>query len=323
MNNSVYSSASKISDLEPFLSNLSMDSSFADQNCDCLVNKFKKNSLKKEGYIKSHNFNDFDVPCPEKYVGYADLPNQIYRHCAMNGFDFNLLVVGESGLGKSTFINNMFCSSIYVNAKYPEKYPPFSGKTMEIRSSTITILENDVPLRLTLIDTPGFGDSIDNSSCWEKITKFVDAKNLEYLDWENSLQRSTFQDTRVHCCLYFISPTGHRLKPIDIEFLQKLQDKTNVIPIIGRSDSLTFDDLREFKKRISEDIKHNEIQIYDFQKAISNEIDEKDLMENYLSRVPFAVVTSNYTAEVGGKTLRCRKYPWGICEGKFVAYDIS
>ena len=32
-------------------------------------------------------------------------------------------------------------------------------------------------------------------------------------------------DCRVHCCLYFISPYGHGLKPLDLEFLRRLQYK--------------------------------------------------------------------------------------------------
>ena len=46
-------------------------------------------------------------------------------------------------------------------------------------------------------------------------------------------------DTRVHCCLYFIPPYGHGLRQIDLEFLKRLQYKVNLVPVIGKADTLT------------------------------------------------------------------------------------
>ena len=52
------------------------------------------------------------------YVGFANLPNQVYRKAVKKGFEFTLMVAGESGLGKSTLINSMFLNDIY-SADYP------------------------------------------------------------------------------------------------------------------------------------------------------------------------------------------------------------
>ena len=46
------------------------------------------------------------------YVGFNNLPNQIHRRYVKNGFQFTLMVVGESGLGKTTFINTLFNTQI-------------------------------------------------------------------------------------------------------------------------------------------------------------------------------------------------------------------
>lgn len=52
--------------------------------------------------------------------------------------------------------------------------------------------------------------------------------------------------------IYFIPPTGHALREIDIELMRRLSSRVNVIPVIGKSDSLTPSELRDFKKRIME-----------------------------------------------------------------------
>lgn len=52
------------------------------------------------------------------YVGFANLPNQVFRKSVKKGFQFTLMVVGESGLGKSTLINSLFLTDLYVNTSY-------------------------------------------------------------------------------------------------------------------------------------------------------------------------------------------------------------
>ena len=67
------------------------------------------------------------------------------------------------------------------------------------------------------MDTPGFGDAIDNTDSFQQIIRYIDDQFERYLNDESGLNRKNIIDNRVHCCFYFISPYGHGLKPLDIE----------------------------------------------------------------------------------------------------------
>jgi septin 7 len=154
---------------------------------------------------------------------------------------------------------------------------------------------------------------------WSPIIDFVESKYEEYLTAESRVQRKAISDNRVHCCLYFIAPSGHGLKPLDIEFMQRLHDKVNIIPVIAKADTLVPEEIQQFKKQILNEIAQNKIKIYDFPEPLEDEDEAKNLRQ-LRTRVPFAVVGANTIIEVDGRKVRGRKYPWGIAEGKSISY---
>jgi septin family protein len=46
-------------------------------------------------------------------------------------------------------------------------------------------------------------------------------------------------------------PSMSSLREIDIELMRRLSPRVNVIPVIGKADSLTPTELKTFKKRVS------------------------------------------------------------------------
>lgn len=107
-------------------------------------------------------------------------------------------------------------------------------------------------------------------------------------------------------------PTGHGLREIDVELMQRLSPRVNVIPVIGKADSLTPEELAESKKLIMQDIDHHKIPIYNFPYDIEED-DEDTVEENAELRglLPFAIVGSEDHVEIDGKRIRARVYPWG------------
>ncbi|RSH95214.1 hypothetical protein EHS25_000300 [Saitozyma podzolica] len=268
--------------------------------------------------IQSQSQSQAQAPVIRKklasWVGFSNLPNQVHRRAMRRGFHFVTMVVGESGLGKSTLINTLFETKLYGPKSVPQPGQD-RGKTVQIESTSAEIEENGVRLKLTVVDTPGFGDFVNNDESWKPIVDNIEARFDAYLEQENRVNRSKLVDNRVHACIYFIQPTGHALKPIDVEFMRRLHTKVNLIPVIAKSDTLTEEEVVLFKQRILADIAHHGIQI--FQPPQYENEDEETIQENeeIISKVPFAVVGSDSLVNSqDGRQVRGRAYPWGTIE---------
>ncbi|KAM4795338.1 septin-4 isoform 1-T1 [Rhinophrynus dorsalis] len=260
-------------------------------------------------------FDPYDSSEEDKeYVGFATLPNQVHRKYVKKGFEFTLMVAGESGLGKSTLINSLFLTDLYRGRQLPSPEECVT-QTVEIVKQTVDIEEKGVRLRLTVIDTPGYGDAINNEECWKPVADYIDQQFEQYFRDESGLNRRNLQDTRVHCCLYFLSPLGHGMRPLDIEFLRALQDKVNIVPILGKADSLTPAELQKKKQKIRDELEHFGIRIYQFPECDSDQDDDFKRQDIELKNsIPFAVIGANTVVEVNGRRVRGRMYPWGVVE---------
>lgn len=181
------------------------------------------------------------------------------------------MVVGESALGKSTLINTLFSTGLYQKKQAP---PPDQERSQTVSIESISsgaasfsallcmcaviltfiwssdIEENGVRLRLTVVDTPGYGDFVNNSAAWQPILENIESRFDAYLEQENRVNRAKLVDNRIHALIYFIEPTGHALKPVDIEFMRMLHDKVNLIPVIAKADTMTEEEVQDFKKRV-------------------------------------------------------------------------
>ena len=73
---------------------------------------------------------------------------------------FTSTCIGESGLGKSTLVNSLFLTDLYPGRVVPTAAEKIK-QTVKIDASTVEIEERGVKLRLTVVDTPGYGDAID------------------------------------------------------------------------------------------------------------------------------------------------------------------
>ncbi|KAH7347531.1 Septin-domain-containing protein [Plectosphaerella cucumerina] len=237
---------------------------------------------------------------------------------AKKGIQFSLMVCGASGTGRTTFVNMLCGKNVLPHKESDDEKEAHVEQGTKIKPVTVEVeLEDErTCISLTVVDTPGFGDDIDNEASFSKIVGYLERQYDEHLSEESRIKRNPrFRDNRVHAMLYFITPTGHGLRELDIELMRRLAPRVNVIPVIGRADSLTPSELAQTKKLIMEDIEYYRIPVYNFPYDIEED-DEDTVEENAELRglLPFAIVGSEQVVEIDGRKVRARQYPWGMVE---------
>lgn len=172
-------------------------------------------------------------------------------------------------------------------------------------------MNEDDTVFFNLIMTHGIGENLDDSLCSEEVMSYLEQQFDIVLAEETRIKRNPrFEDTRVHVALYFIEPTGHGLREVDVELMKSISKYTNVLPIITRADSFTKEELTQFRKNIMFDVERYNVPIYKFE--VDPEDDDLESMEEnqaLASLQPFAIITSD-TRDSEGRYVR--EYPWGI-----------
>ncbi|XP_068927454.1 septin-8-like [Petaurus breviceps papuanus] len=239
------------------------------------------------------------------HVGFDSLPRQLIRKALARGFSFNILCVGETGIGKSTLMNTLF-NTVFET----DECGHFEGR-VRLLPRTYSLQECNVRLRLTIVDAAGFGDQLDRDC--GPVVDYVDEQLEGYLQEELKIQRRLwdYRDTRVHACIYFLTPTVHALKAVDLETMKRLHAKVNVIPVIAKADTLTRDELPRFKSRVLSELARHGVRIY---QCPTDDEAVAEANADLNARLPFAVVGSTERVPLGGLLVRGRSYPWGVVQ---------
>lgn len=231
-------------------------------------------------------------------IGLSLLPEQREQFSYKRGCNFNLMVIGPPGVGKSTFINSLFSEELIET-----HVPHFRGQSLSI--SQFELWEDKFPLKLSVIESQSFGDSIDNEGCWLTACNYIDEQFKKYLFQDHQPERSMKMDTRVHCCIYFISPNNGKLSTLDIETMKQLQHRVNLIPVIGKSDCLNNQELHRFKSLTQQLLQLNEILVCNF-------LQDEELIDRINEGIPFSIIGSTEFHDTTEGVFKCRKYDWGL-----------
>ncbi|XP_067322946.1 septin-10 isoform X3 [Anolis sagrei] len=169
------------------------------------------------------------------HVGFDSLPDQLVNKSIHQGFCFNILCIGETGIGKSTLMDSLF------NTCFDDCMSTHFQPNVRLKAETYELQESNVRLKLTVVNTVGFGDQINKDDSYQPIVDYIDAQFEAYLQEELKIKRAlyNYHDTRIHVCLYFISPTGHSLKTLDL-LTMKILDSKGYLPfaVVGSMEEI-------------------------------------------------------------------------------------
>ncbi|RUS15023.1 Septin-domain-containing protein [Jimgerdemannia flammicorona] len=180
----------------------------------------------------------------------------------------NLMVVGMTGLGKTSFIRT-FCETLVTRKIEQKQIPALQGpvgKTIDSYSMTFDIEEEGEKIALTIVDTPGLTDDFNLDKQLYEVLHYLEYQFDITLAEESKVKRNPKAlDNQIHACLYFIDPSKKGLTLSDIRVLKKLTTRVNVIPVVAKADQLTISQRNSIKKAIFHDIfEQHKIRIYGF-----------------------------------------------------------
>ena len=101
--------------------------------------------------------NGLRVLRPETYVGFDSLPDQYVSRVIRDGFGFNILALCATGVGKTTLLEALFNTKLLGD----NTTRSHAMSTVSVSTQPLELNEGSIKLKLTLVESKGFGDQID------------------------------------------------------------------------------------------------------------------------------------------------------------------
>ncbi|KAJ2208935.1 Cdc25 phosphatase Ibp1 [Coemansia sp. RSA 521] len=217
---------------------------------------------------------------------------------------FNIMVAGPRGVGKSTLLQTL-CDSFSV---------------LHIDALSEDPATKHV-VRVELIDTPGIDrDEVAASACVNELCGEIERRFRNTVDEEMSVRRSSVERTQhVHAVVYVVAPPvssshmtdahAHRLDAsidilteTDVRALRRLAQLTNVIVVVGKSDTLEASDRALLKNR-------------SFYKTAQHVVSPHQLFA--FTDLPDTLQEPACEVDAMGRRI-CRRMPFLVCGSKHV-----
>eukprot|EP00879_Flechtneria_rotunda_P014507 GHRR01015159.1.p1 GENE.GHRR01015159.1~~GHRR01015159.1.p1 ORF type:complete len:440 (+),score=148.56 GHRR01015159.1:748-2067(+) len=241
-----------------------------------------------------------------------------------------VLVVGDSGLGKTTLVKTLLSTSGERLQVHDGTYTPADQFIKDPDSLCSTVTWKDEEDRVIWVyriqDTPGYGDDLDIMNHINMIIGYLNSCNNKWLEMESARDRvqdlAEVEDPRVDVCLFCVPP--HRLRPIDIRYMYELGKAVPIIPVITKADTMTIREAQNYKQEVFSRLQNpnvhgvrGKINTFNFDKETLERAGMGDTAGT--NTPPFLVIASN---DINEKMNQLdvpvfwpeRLYPWGTAQ---------
>lgn len=247
-------------------------------------------------------------------IGVTNLPNQRYRSILKRTLNYNIMVVGGNGLGKTTFLNMLLDTSLIgkqdgngiTTAKglllengvvdMSQRQGLASESGIEFLQTIVTVVERGFSMNLNIIEVDKIGNSTRNQNCWVPIERYIGKCYEEYMGSEKYTIKSRINDKRIHVCLYFCEPINTGFKCVDVAAMKRLSNICNLIPIVSKADLLNSAQIGKLDKLMRRTLQEEEIECFILKNA-----EEQDISGPFFTVCAIKNEAGEYM----------REYPWG------------
>jgi septin family protein len=201
-------------------------------------------------------------------IGISNLPSQRRQSSFRKKIDYNVMVAGANGLGKTTFLSmlldtdkipgNVFASedndadppSTHDHASAENTFDLeeerwYKDAPVNFQKYVLTVAENGLSINLSLIEADNIGNSICNVDCAAHVEAYIKRQLTLYRDNEDHMARAHIVDTRVHVCLFFLAPNLSGPTHLELCVMKRISKLCNLVPIIAKSDILSPSEIQE------------------------------------------------------------------------------
>jgi septin family protein len=187
---------------------------------------------------------------------------------------FNVLVVGDSHLGKTSFIEA--CIASKFRQGFPELTESRVGQDF-FTHYRVMRYDSEVRLHMTFTDSPGY--SYNPAGLLRTLKAYVTKQVQRYEALK--LSGAEHPDCRVHLCLYFVQ--GPSLKKADLRAMKALQKCVLLLPVLAKTDSYSTQEIKAIKHTISCQAEAEQIKFFDCKAALAS---KATLLNSHLGACP-------------------------------------
>lgn len=211
---------------------------------------------------------------------FLDIRNQVINYQMKQVHEFNLMLIGSMGSGKSTLVKSLFNGMIR---------PDDPSGEAKLNEYTTLLQSNAVKLQVKCIETSNY---VQHNI--KDYVKYIDKQFNTYFVDQCRHSSWEVKDNRVHACIYMILSNGKlTLSKSDIDCMLALHEKVNLIPVIAKADTFNKEDLAKFKENIKSDLDSNGINFFKFLFDEKEDEERAKAVKTKADKFPFALVAAH------------------------------